>query len=62
MITDRGIIVPETENITFEQFNIKYDNNNFYAKRKLLIITWQRTQQYSHYRSKHLNNPIKRIY
>jgi DNA-directed RNA polymerase I, II, and III subunit RPABC1 len=28
MINDRGIIVPEQENITFEQFNVKYDNNN----------------------------------
>jgi DNA-directed RNA polymerase I, II, and III subunit RPABC1 len=28
MITDRGIIVPQEENITFEQFNTIYDNNN----------------------------------
>jgi DNA-directed RNA polymerase I, II, and III subunit RPABC1 len=28
MITDRGIVVPTTENITFEQFNVMYDNNN----------------------------------
>jgi DNA-directed RNA polymerase I, II, and III subunit RPABC1 len=28
MIRDRGIIVPETEDITFEQFNVKHNNNN----------------------------------
>ena len=28
MITDRNIHVPEAERVTFEQFNIMYDNNN----------------------------------
>ena len=28
MITDRGYIVPESENISFEEFSIKYNNNN----------------------------------
>jgi DNA-directed RNA polymerase I, II, and III subunit RPABC1 len=28
MITDRGINVPESENITFEQLSIKYNNKN----------------------------------
>ena len=28
MIHDRGVTVPSDENITFEQFTVKYDNNN----------------------------------
>lgn len=28
MITDRGFIIPEVENITFEQFTAKYNNKN----------------------------------
>ena len=28
MISDRGYIVPESENVSFEEFVIKYGNNN----------------------------------
>ena len=28
MITDRGYVIPEIENLTFEQFMIKYNNKN----------------------------------
>jgi DNA-directed RNA polymerase I, II, and III subunit RPABC1 len=28
MISDRGIYVPDTENITFEQLSVKFNNNN----------------------------------
>jgi DNA-directed RNA polymerase subunit H (RpoH/RPB5) len=28
MLNDRGIIVPETENITFEELSVKYNTNN----------------------------------
>jgi len=65
MISDRGFIIPEVENITFEQFTAKYNNKNVdiyindeFQNKKIYVHFHNETKNFS---KKDLDNIMQKV-
>jgi DNA-directed RNA polymerase I, II, and III subunit RPABC1 len=65
MIADRGFIIPEVENITFEQFTAKYNNKNIdiyindeFQNKKIYVHFHNETKNFS---KKDLDNIMQKV-
>lgn len=65
MIADRGFIIPEVENITFEQFTAKYNNKNVdiyindeFQNKKIYVHFHNETKNFS---KKDLDNIMQKV-